>query len=81
MEYRYIFYEDVKRTQSSYTMDGWTLISKIGGYIGVNKNFLWLIVFSISSAGVLMSKFKTYKNFKTKTQLNEDIPLEMNVDV
>ena len=61
MEYRYIFYEDVKRTQSSYTMDGWTLISKIGGYIGVNKNFLWLIVFSISSAGVLMSKFKTYK--------------------
>ena len=51
------------------------MIGVIGGYIGVNKNFLWLIVFSISSVGVLMSKFKT------KAQLNEDIDLEMNVDV
>ena len=52
------FDKTVKSAESTFTMDGWTLISKIGGYIGVNKNFLWLIIFSISSIGVLISKFK-----------------------
>ena len=52
------FAREVDITKSMWTIDGTTLISKIGGFIGINKNFLWIITLSISSIGVLISKVK-----------------------
>ena len=52
------FAREVDVTKSLWTIDGTTLISKIGGFIGINKNFLWIITLSISSIGVLISKSK-----------------------
>ena len=51
-------WREVDVTKSMWTIDGTTLISKIGGFIGINKNFLWIITLSISSIGVLMTKLK-----------------------
>ena len=52
------FAREVDINKSMWTLDGTTLISKIGGFIGINKNFLWLITLSISSIGALISKSK-----------------------
>ena len=60
------FDKAVNCAKSSFTMDGWTLISKIGGYIGVNKNFLWLLIFSVSSLGVLKTKLKAHNTLNIK---------------
>ena len=49
------FERDVDITRSSWKIDSRSLISKIGGFIGISKNFLWLIILFISSAGVLLS--------------------------
>ena len=49
------FERDVDITRSSWKIDSKSLISKIGGFIGISKNFLWLIILFISSAGVLLS--------------------------
>ena len=49
------FERDVDITRSSWKIDSKSLISKIGGFIGICKNFLWLIILFISSAGVIIS--------------------------
>ena len=53
-----MFATKVKVTKSVLTMDGETLISKIGGFIGISKNFLWLNIMLLSSCGMLISKCK-----------------------
>ena len=52
------FEKEVDVSKSILTMDFKTLMSKIGGFIGISKNFLWLLVLSISSFGVLKSHIK-----------------------
>ena len=52
------FEKEVDVTKSALTIDIKTLISNIGGFIGISKNFLWLIIVFISSVGALMSHFK-----------------------
>ena len=52
------FEKEVDVSKSILTMDFKTLMSKIGGFIGISKNFLWLLVLSISSVGVLKSHLK-----------------------
>ena len=49
------FEKVVDITKSSWTIDERTLLSKIGGFIGISKNFLWLIILLISSISVLFS--------------------------
>ena len=50
----------VEITESRYTTGFKTLISKIGGFIGISKNFVWLIILLLSSIGVLRSHFKLH---------------------
>lgn len=52
------FERDVDITKSSWTINFKTLLSKIGGFIGLSKNFLWLVILFISSVGALMSHLK-----------------------
>ena len=52
------FEKEVEITKSSWKIDTQTLISKIGGFIGISKNFLWLIILFITSVGMLMSHLK-----------------------
>ena len=52
------FEKEVEVTKSALTIDIRTLISNIGGFIGISKNFLWLIIVFISSVGALMSHLK-----------------------
>ena len=37
------FEQEVEVTKSSWNIDARTLLSKIGGFIGISKNFLWLV--------------------------------------
>ena len=53
-----VFEKEVKTTKSEWTISPLTLISKIGGFIGISKNFLWLIIMIMSSVGLLISKIK-----------------------
>ena len=55
------FENKVEITKASLTVDGVTLLSNIGGFIGISKNFLWLIILLMSSVGVIMSRFKLNK--------------------
>ena len=50
------FEKVVEITKSEYQIGTQTLISRIGGFIVISKNFLWLIILSISTFGLLMSK-------------------------
>ena len=52
------FEQEVEVTKSSWNIDARTLLSKIGGFIGISKNFLWLILLLMSSITVLISHFK-----------------------
>ena len=52
------FEEEVEITKSSLAINTITLLSKIGGFIGINKNFLWLIIFIMSSFRALISYLK-----------------------
>ena len=54
------FSKEVKVTKSSLTLDAMTLMSKIGGYIGLSKNFMWLIILFLSTVGLLVTKFKVH---------------------
>ena len=49
------FERDIEITKSSWTINFKTLLSKIGGFIGLSKNFLWLLILLISSVGALVS--------------------------
>ena len=50
------FENEVEITKSSLQMDEITVLSKIGGYIGISKNFLWIMIVILSS----ISAFKSY---------------------
>ena len=52
------FENEVEIMKSSWKIDSQTLISKIGGFIGISKNFLWLIILFISLVGVILSHLK-----------------------
>ena len=58
-----VFEKEVKTTKSEWTISPLTLISKIGGFIGISKNFLWLIIMIMSSVGLLISKIKSLNTF------------------
>ena len=50
------FEKVVEITKSEFQIGTKTLISRIGGFIGISKNFLWLLILSISTFGLLSSK-------------------------
>ena len=52
------FEKEVDITKSSWTTTLLTLMSKVGGFVGLCKNFLWLTTILISSISVLMSNIK-----------------------
>ena len=52
------FEKEVDINVSAWTIDEGALIAKIGGFIGICKNFLWLSTMVISSIGVLVTKLK-----------------------
>ena len=52
------FEREVGRTQSEFKTNFEGLISRIGGFIGVSKNFMWLVILLISSVSFLMPHFK-----------------------
>ena len=52
------FTNEVGVTKSEITMDFKTMMSKVGGFIGISKNFLWLTILVTSSFGVILSKIK-----------------------
>ena len=56
------FGKRVKTTKSKLTITTKTLFSKIGGFIGVNRSFLWLIILFLSTVGTLVSKVKLYNS-------------------
>ena len=50
------FENEVDITKSSLQMDEIAVLSKIGGYIGISKNFLWVFI-------VIMSSFSAFKSY------------------
>ena len=52
------FEKEVEITKSSLAINTITLLSKIGGFIRINKNFLWLIIFIMSSFSAFISHLK-----------------------
>ena len=56
-----LFEKEVKSTKSQWTIDTQTFISKIGGFIGISKNFMWLVIMFMSAVGFLMTKLNLYK--------------------
>ena len=49
------FGKEVEVTKSLWQIDEKTLISNIGGIIGIGKEFLWLIILMLSSFSVLIT--------------------------
>ena len=52
------FEKYVAVTKSTLKIDGMTLISKFGGFIGISKNLMWVLIMLISSLGVIFSNLK-----------------------
>ena len=48
------FQSEVDRTTSDWQLDEFTFLSKIGGHIGISKNFLWVLIMIASSIGVCL---------------------------
>ena len=63
------FGNKVKTTKSKLTITTRTLFSKIGGFIGVNRSFLWLIIMFLSTVGTLVSKLKLYNSKHRKEDI------------
>ena len=59
--YAMFFESEVDVTKSSWQLDDISLLSKIGGFIGTTRSFLWLTLLFISFMGVLMSYIKSHK--------------------
>ena len=55
------FEKQVEITKSALQIGPKTLISKIGGFIGISKNFLWIIIMMITTSTALVSHFKVKK--------------------
>ena len=56
------FENEVEIIKSSWKVDALTIISNIGGFIGIGKEFFWLVILILSSLTILMSIIKQ-KNF------------------
>ena len=52
------FEREVYVTKSKFILDAKTMMSEIGGFIGISKNFLWVLILFLSSFGILMSHLK-----------------------
>lgn len=50
----------VEKTVSQVQIDEITLITRIGGIIGVGKNLLWILIFIVTSLTSGVSILKTY---------------------
>ena len=56
------FENEVAVTKASWKTNAETIISAIGGFIGIGKEFLWLTILLISSVGALLSYLKLRKD-------------------
>ena len=54
-----VFDTSVEQTKSDWQITEVTLLTRIGGIIGVGKNLLWIIVF-VGSSIIFVSKFVNY---------------------
>ena len=54
------FENEVDITKSSWKVDAVTIISNIGGFIGIGKEFLWLVILLLT---ILLSIIKTEFTF------------------
>ena len=45
-------------TKSEFQIGFKSLMANIGGFIGISKDFLWLVILIISPIGLFMSKVK-----------------------
>ena len=55
--------------KSAFTNDFMTVLSKVGGFIGISKDFLWIVILLISSLGVLFPHIKSLaKTFSLRNQ-------------
>ena len=59
--YKLWFEDDVEVIKSSWQLDELSLLSKIGGFIGTTRSFLWLIILLTSSIGAFISYVKVQK--------------------
>ena len=55
------FENEVEIIKSSWQLDEITFLANIGGFIGVGKEFLWLVIMTISSVGMFISYVKNRK--------------------
>ena len=63
-----IFFENqVDVTKSSWQIDEISFLSKIGGFIGISKNFLWLTLLFLSALSSIVSFLKLH-NFTLMRQ-------------
>ena len=56
-----IFDNLVEKTISELQIGARTLVTRFGGIIGVGKNLVWVIIFTLSSLGFCFSKTKREK--------------------
>ena len=56
------FDKTIETTKSDFQIGIKSLTAKIGGFIGVSKNFLWLVILILSTIGLFLSNIKTYVN-------------------
>ena len=63
------FEDEVFVRKSAFTNDFMTVLSKVGGFIGISKDFLWIVILLISSFGVLFPHIKSLaKTFSLRNQ-------------
>ena len=51
------FEKKVEITKSEFSVNMESLLSTIGGFIGISKNFLWLLIMLITSVGTFVTRF------------------------
>ena len=52
----------VEKTNSKLQITAKTLVIRMGGFIGMGKNLVWLIIFLLSSCGAIRSFFHKLLN-------------------
>ena len=50
-----LFDKHVHQTQTKLQIGLNTFLTRVGGIIGVGKNLLWILIFSLSSLGLLVN--------------------------
>ena len=59
------FEKKVKITKSEFSVNMESLLSTIGGFIGISKNFLWLLIMLITSVGTFVTRFNATNMLKS----------------